>query len=101
MQVHLVSFAEIDEFLIRSIGSTITRDSPELATPGFQVVRPKSGNEAFAWSNHLDSLERIHTSSNFILPRLSELASIDEVHAVFRLPYPPETGLPNVVFLEE
>ena len=101
LQVHLISSSEIDEFLIRSIGSSITRDNPESSTPGFQIVRPKNGSEAVEWSSHLDRLETIHTSNNFILPRLSELASLDEAHAVFRLPYPPETGLPNVVFLED
>jgi hypothetical protein len=101
LQVHLVSPSEIDEFLLRSIGSSITRDNPELSTPGFQIIRPNNGNEAAEWSSHLDSLKIIHTNNYFILPRLSELASIDEVHAVFRLPYPPEAGLPNVVFLEE
>jgi hypothetical protein len=100
LQVHLVSSSEIDEFLLRSIGSAITRDNPELSTPGFQIVRPKNGNEAAEWGSRLDSLERIHTSNNFILPRLNELASVEEAHAVFRLPYPPETGLPNVVFLD-
>jgi hypothetical protein len=101
LQVHLVSSSEIDEFLLRSIGSSITRDNPELSTPGFQIVRPRNENETTEWSICLDSLETIHTSSNFMLPRLSELASVDETHAVFRLPYPPETGLPNVVFLED
>jgi hypothetical protein len=101
LQVHLVSSSEIDEFLLRSIGSVITRDNPEQSTPGFQIVRPKNGNEASEWSTRLDSLETIHTSNNFILPRLSELASVEEAHAVFRFPYPPETGLPNVIFLED
>ena len=101
LQIHLVSFSEIDEFLLRSIGSSITRDNPESSAPGFQIIRPKSGSEAAEWSSHVDSLETIHTSNNFILPRLSQLASLDEAHAVFRLPYPPETGLPNVVFLED
>ena len=101
LQVHLVSPSEIDEFLLRSIGSSITRDDLELSTPGFQTIRPKNENEATEWGNHLDNLNVIHTNNSLILPRLSELASVDEAHAVFRLPYPPETGLPNVVFLEE
>jgi hypothetical protein len=101
LQVHLVSTAEIDEFLLRSIGASITRDSPEISTPGFQVVHPSNQKEATEWCSHLDSLDIIHTNKSLLLPRLSELASVDEAHAVFRFPYPPEPGLPNVVFLEE
>ena len=101
LQVHLVSASEIDEFLLRSIGSSITRDNPELSTPGFQIIRPKNGIEAAEWSSQLDRLEMIHVNKYWILPRLSELASVEEAHAVFRLPYPPESGFPNVVFLKE
>ena len=70
LQVHLVSSLEIDEFLLRSIGSSITRDTPELSTPGFQIIRPKNGDEATEWSSRLEGLEMIHASNNFILPRL-------------------------------
>lgn len=102
LQVHLASPFEVDECLLRNIGSSITRDNmEELSTPGFQVLRPVNRSEVVEWSNHLESLDLIHTNNSLLLPRLSELASVDEAHAVFRLPYPPETGLPNVVFLEE
>jgi hypothetical protein len=101
LQVHLVSPWAIDEYLLRSIGSSITRDSPERSTPGFQVLRPVSKSESIEWSGHLDGLDMIRTNNGLLLPRLSELASIDEAHAVFRLPYPPEPGLPNINFLEE
>ena len=101
LQVHLVSTAEIDECLLHSIGASITREGPEIPTPGFQIVHPSNKNEAIEWCKHLDSLDIIHTNKSLLLPRLSELASVDEAHAVFRFPYPPASGLPNVVFLEE
>jgi hypothetical protein len=41
----------------------------------------------------------IATDKNVWLPRLSELSSLDEVQAVFRLPYPVEAGLPGAEFL--
>ena len=100
MQVHLASSLNIDEYLFRSIGSAITRDNTELATPGFQIVRPSSHNEAIDWCMHLENLEFIHLSNNLFLPKLSELANLEEAHAVFRFPYPPELDLPNTVFLE-
>lgn len=101
LQVHLASPVEIQEYIFRSIGSSITRENPELASPGFQAVHPLNKNDVRDWCNHLDCLDNIQTNDSILLPRLSELASLDEAHAVFRLPYPPETGLPNVVFLEE
>jgi hypothetical protein len=101
LQVFLVSPGEISDGLIRSIGSAITRDSLELATPGYQIVRPRDKNEAVEWSNHLDCLELIPTNQSLFLPRLSDMATLEETHAVIRLPYPLETGLPGAVFLDE
>lgn len=101
LQVHLVSAASLDEYLLRSIGSAITRDTPEQALPGFQVRRPASGPQAVEWSRHIESLNILHTNRQFLLPRLSDVASLDEAHAVFRFPYPLEGGFPNTVFVEE
>ncbi|MFZ5818301.1 MAG: hypothetical protein ACOYYJ_00230 [Chloroflexota bacterium] len=101
LQIHLVSRWAIDEYLFRSIGSSITRDNPERSAAGFQVLRPMNKSEAIGWIGHLECLDMVRTTNNLLLPRLSELASIDEVHAVFRLPYPPEPGLPDINFLEE
>jgi hypothetical protein len=99
LQVHLASPKGIDEYVFRSIGSSITREVPDKASPGFQVIHPKDNNNAVEWSNYLDCLEMIHTNSSLLLPRLSELANLGEVQSVFRLPYPPEAGLSGVEFL--
>jgi hypothetical protein len=99
LQVHLASPKGIDEFVFRSIGSSITRESPDKASPGFQVVRPKDSHNAVEWSNYLDCLELFHADSSLLLPRLSELACLDEAQTVFRLPYPPDAGLSGVEFL--
>ena len=100
LQVHLAARINIDEYLFRSIGSAITRDNIELTAPGFQVICPSNHNEAIDWCKHLDNLEFISLSNNMFLPKLSELASLEEAHAVFRFPYPPELDLPNTVFLD-
>jgi hypothetical protein len=99
LQVHLASPIEIDEHIIRSIGSATTREKQEQPSPGFQVVYPLDKNNAIEWCKNLNCLEIIQTNNSFLLPRLSELASLEEVHAVFRLPYPPESGLLNTEFL--
>lgn len=101
LQVHVVSASAIDEYLLRSIGSAITRDTAEQSLPGFQVLRPRGSKETMEWSRHIQALDIIYADRQFMLPRLSELATLEEAHAVFRFPYPPELGLPGTVFLEE
>jgi hypothetical protein len=99
LQVHLASPVEIDEYIFRSVGSAFTRENSEQPSPGFQVIHPTDKNDAIKWRNILDELEIIHSNKSLLLPRLSEMASLGEVQAVFRLPYPPEEGLPDTKFL--
>ncbi|GAB4503348.1 MAG: hypothetical protein Fur0043_03400 [Anaerolineales bacterium] len=101
LQVHVASTAPIDEHLLRSIGSAITRDTTEQSLPGFQVLRPADSHESAEWSRHIAALDIIHANKPFLLPRLSELASLEEAHAVFRFPYPLEPGWADSIFLEE
>jgi hypothetical protein len=101
LQVHLVSSQAIDEYLFRNIGSAITRDDTNQLSPGFQVCHPSDNDSAVEWRTQLDALNIIQANRGMLLPRLSDLASLDEAHAVFRLPYPPKMGLPNTVFLDE
>jgi hypothetical protein len=99
LQVHLASPSGIKDYVARSVGSALTRENEEMASPGFQVVHPVNKEGAKEWCHHLDCLDRTYTSKSLFLPRLSDLVSLDEAHAVFRLPYPPETGIPGAVFL--
>jgi hypothetical protein len=99
LQVHLVSPSGFMDHIVRSIGSAVTRETEEMASPGYQVVHPLNNEEAKEWCGLLDCLDRIYTSKSLLLPRLSELVSLEEAHAVFRLPYPPETGIPGAIFL--
>jgi hypothetical protein len=100
LQVHLVSSMEIDEYIFRPIGSAITREKKESPSPGYQVVYPLDKDNALEWCKHIDNIEFIQMNNSFLLPRLSELATLDEAHAVFRFPYPPAQGFPNTKFLE-
>jgi hypothetical protein len=99
LQIHLASPGGIDEYIFRSIGSSITRENPDQSSPGYQMVRPPDNKAASEWRNYLDNLEMIHTDRSLLLPRLSELANLEEAHAVFRLPYLPSVGLPGTEFL--
>jgi hypothetical protein len=98
LQIHMASPHIIDDYVFRSIGSAITRDSAEQASPGFQVDHPANNDNVTEWREHLDCLNIIRVNKGMFLPRLSELASLEEAHAVFRLPYPPKMGFPNALF---
>jgi hypothetical protein len=66
--------------------------------PGYQIVFPRSG-EDISWRRKLRNLDVIFFGSYLPAPRLSEIADLDELAAVMRLPYsPPEDGFPNLEF---
>jgi hypothetical protein len=56
--------------------------------------------QAQVWQQNLKNLDTIFSDSNVPVARLSEVADLEEVFAVLRLPYcPPENGLPGVTYL--
>jgi hypothetical protein len=99
LQIHLAAPEGTEDYIFRSIGSSITREFPDKSSPGYQVVRPTDREALTNWRNHLDNLEMLHRDKSLLLPRLSELATLEETHAVFRLPYPPGDNLPGARFL--
>jgi hypothetical protein len=94
VQIHLV-VDEGMENLIHSIGAALTRDSNELALPGFQALYPSSTAESQEWRERIRSLDLIQNTFH-----LNELADLDEVYSIFRFPYRPEAGLPGTDFIE-
>jgi hypothetical protein len=94
VQVHLVVDEGIEN-LIRSIGPALTRDSIDMALPGYQMLLASSEIESLQWRENIRSLELIQNSFH-----LQELADLDEVYSIFRFPYRPEAGLPGANFIE-
>lgn len=94
LQVHVLVDGAADENLLRSIGSTITRDSKDASMPGFQIVRPNSADEEKAWRERIRALDFLPSSMH-----IHDLADVDEAFAVFRLPYRPDAGLPGANFI--
>lgn len=94
-QVHLVVDGNM-ESLIRSVGSALTRDSNELALPGYQTRLPSSEIESRQWRENIRSLELIESPL-----RLDDIADQDEVFSIFRFPYRQEAGLPGANFIEQ
>ena len=95
VQIHLVA-DEGMENLLRSIGSALTRDSIDMALPGFQTLYPNSTLESQQWRENIRSLELIQNSQH-----LDEIADLDEVFSIFRFPYRPDAGLPGANFKTE
>ena len=96
LQVHLASTCKISEDLFRTIGTSLTLNSSGESTPGYQIIFPE---QAQVWEKRLKNLDLIFSESYLPVPRLSEVADLEEVFAVVRLPYsPPENGFPDVKF---
>lgn len=95
LQVHVLAAGAVDENLLRSIGAAITRDLPENALPGFQIERPNSADEEKEWREGVNTLTLIPVPR-----RMDDLADLDEVFSVFRLPLQQEIGLPGVNFID-
>lgn len=94
LQIHILVDGRVDENLLRSIGSAITRDINEALMPGFKTVRPNSIDDEKEWIQKIRSLDFIPTSTH-----MDDLADLDEVFAVFRIPYRLESDLPGTNFI--
>ncbi len=93
LQIHIMAEGELDENLLRSIGSSLTRDANELSLPGFQVNWPDSETTARSWCKNIFDLDFIPSS------RLENIADSDEAFAAFRYPFLPEAGVPGANFI--
>jgi hypothetical protein len=98
LQVHLVGRGRIDENILRVAGATLALSKEGQSLPGYLVVSPKFGEEV-SWRRKLRNLDVIFSGSYLPVPRLSEVADLEEVFAVMRIPYsPPENGFPDLRF---
>lgn len=94
MQVHVLVDGAVDDSLLRSIGTPITRDTNDKHMPGFHILRPNSKEEEKEWREHIRALDFVTTSMH-----INDIADVDEAFAVFRLPFRPEAGLPGANFI--
>lgn len=98
LQVHLASSGTLDEHICRIIGTSLTLTAGKDGLPGHQVIVPKRDEESI-WRKQLTNLNLTLSNSRLSLPRLADIADLDEVFAVIRLPYsPPDQGFPDIVF---
>jgi hypothetical protein len=98
LQVHLASNGTLDENLCRIIATSLTLTAGKDSLPGYQVIVAKRDDESI-WRKHLSELNLTVSNSRLSLPRLADIADMDEVFAVMRLPYsPPDKGFPDIVF---
>lgn len=100
LQVHIVTEDQpVDDSLVRAIGASLTRPIGEKLSPGFETESPASDTETRAWKAALHQMEIYRSASEYSIPRLHEIADLEETVAVFRFPYPPYHGLPGVTLL--
>jgi hypothetical protein len=95
LQVSLLVQDKFDSGLARTIGEAYTRDTPNQPLTGYRIIHPSSETEAHLWREKISSLGLIPTPH-----RLDDIADIDEVFAVFQLPYlhSDKTPLYNLFF---
>ncbi len=99
VQVHLASTRKMDEHLFRITGTSLALGKDNNSLPGYQVISPQS-NEVDAWRKKLMNLDFVFSRSYLPIPRFSEVADMDEVFSIVRLPYlPPENGFPDMNFV--
>jgi hypothetical protein len=98
LQVFVATRGPMDENLLRIIGNTLVLSKDGQPAPGYQIATPKFG-EKDVWLRKLENLDVLFSGSILPVPRLSEVADLEEVFAVMRIPYsPPENGFPNLNF---
>ncbi len=103
IRIHLASNAPIPDYIPRAIGHALTHTSkPELDTPDYQVVLANSSDELKKWKQLLLWLEPeafSPTGYDARFSRLRNLVDAQEAVSLFRLPFPPEGGIPGVMFI--
>ncbi|RPJ24204.1 MAG: hypothetical protein EHM33_18610 [Chloroflexi bacterium] len=97
LQVHLASPGKIDENLLRIVGTSLTLGNDKQSL-GYRVAAPRT-DEQLGWRKKIRNLDVVSSASLLPIPRLAEVADLDEVFAVVRFPYsPPEDGFPDMKF---
>ena len=103
-RIHLVSPDGFPEYLIRGIGFAFSHhNETRTPVPTFQVRNPTNMAELEHWRTQLYCLEPDHQPAGGLDARFShlrKLVGLQEALALFRLPFPPEAGIPGVTFLE-
>ena len=100
LQVHLVSSQKLSEHHFRTIGTALTLTNQVPPLPGYQVMFPKP-DEVQAWRRTIRNLDFVVSKSFLPIPRLSEVADLEEILEVMHLPYsPPDNGFPDFKFYD-
>lgn len=93
LQFHIASVANINENFIRSAGTVLSQNlqtqNPQAQTlHGYQVIRPPLKRKK-EWGEKIYNMYLTSWRSQLSDPRLSEVADLEEVYSVVRIPYSP------------
>lgn len=100
LQVQMASLGKIHENAFRILGTSLTLGPDGQSSPGYRVLQPTDLEKAI-WLKKLENLDFIRSNSYLTVPRLSDIADMEEVFSVMRIPYsPPENGFPDFRFAD-
>jgi hypothetical protein len=86
LQVHLVSPQKLSEHLLRILGTSMTINHQSEFLTGYEIALPEN-EELASWQTKLKNLDIISSRSYLQHRRLAEVADLEEVSDVMRLPY--------------
>lgn len=93
LQYHIVTKGAVNESFIRTVGTTLTQNLPVQSPKpqtlhGYQAIRAPM-NKRKEWAEKIYSMNLISWNSQLPDRRLSEIADLEEVYSVIRIPYSP------------
>ena len=88
LQIHVASTHEFDENFLRNVSAPFALTYPGQALPGYQIVFP-AREKRVEWGRKIHNMDIVFGGSQLPVPRLSEVADLEEVFAAVRIPYTP------------
>jgi hypothetical protein len=104
VQMQFIAPDGIVEYLPRVAGFALTHNQTATTNsqiPQFQIRQPRTAEDANIWRECISWLEpdlRTKNQFNERLSRISKLVDLNEANTLFRLPFPPEKGIPGLKF---
>ena len=100
-QIHLIGQGGIPEYLPRVIGSALVQTNENLPIePRYQIkkISNKDSVQSLIRDVRWLELSLSQTIADSRFARMHYLVDTNEADTLFRLPFPPKTGIPNVSF---
>ncbi|MEW5872798.1 MAG: hypothetical protein AB1894_26300 [Chloroflexota bacterium] len=104
MQCHLAAPSGVSDYFSRIVGSVFTRSKEgEPDAPGYIISHPGTKEQLACWRDKLVWAEPNLDMGDVLdarFARVRYMVGAREANTVFRLPFPPEGGIPGVKFAD-